>query len=118
MSDFKRADGLLICSFCGAVYSPALEVCPQCKRDLVEKGEPVVIRKILCGAGYLCPMENVESLCCISCDGLLHCPEVCHLVSPLMKIDDLQRVVRWDEAGNITIYGKSFCSQAVIEGLK
>jgi len=35
-----------------------------------------------------------------------------------MKIEDLQKVVKWDEAGNIAIYGKPFCSQAVIEGVK
>ena len=116
MSDFKRGDGLLVCSFCGSVYSSVLEVCPHCKRKPEEKEGYVKVRRIMCGAGHLCPMDNIDPICCISCDGLYRCTKVCHFVSPLRKIEDLPKAVGWDESGNITIYGKAFCSDAFIEG--
>ena len=76
MTVFRKADGLLVCSNCGATYSEALLVCPQCKMGaLKEETDPVIV--YLCNQRPPCPIVGEDGVCCLSCNRLHKCKRVC-----------------------------------------
>jgi len=78
VSEFKRADGLIVCKGCGALYSQVFQVCPECKRSPVEEEEEdKPIRRFICNQRAPCPVAGADGVCCISCDRLQRCKKVC-----------------------------------------
>ncbi len=82
---FTRADGLRVCH-CAAVYSPSLDVCPNCHEPPVEPEKPVVYRKYLCNEGYRCEQGGADGYCCISCNGFGVCKEPCN-TAEILKVN-------------------------------
>jgi len=81
---FSRADGLRVCH-CGTTYSPILGVCPACHEPPVQPKKPVVYRKYLCNAGYLCTQGGLDGVCCISCHRFDVCQEPCNTAEIIKK---------------------------------
>lgn len=75
-TDFRRADGFIVCRVCGATYSDVLSVCPQCKMTVVEVGDSSSLR-FLCIQDEPCPVGGADGVCCVSCDRLQKCKRVC-----------------------------------------
>ena len=71
---FKRADGLLICGFCGAIYSDIFDECPGCKGTT---SEPTTETRYLCSEQDPCPKGGADGPCCVSCQEYPDCPNVC-----------------------------------------
>jgi hypothetical protein len=75
-TEFRRADGFIVCDGCGATYSNVLSVCPQCKTGAVEE-EGDSTRRFLCIQDEPCPVGGADGVCCLSCDRLQKCKRVC-----------------------------------------
>lgn len=76
MSEFRRADGLIVCDDCGATYSEVLSLCPQCKKGSVKEESEFTIR-FLCIQTEACPLGGADGVCCVSCDRRQKCKRVC-----------------------------------------
>jgi len=75
-TEFRRADGFIVCDGCGATYSNVLSVCPQCKTG-VEEEDDGSTRRFLCIGDEACPRGGEDGPCCVSCDRFQRCKKAC-----------------------------------------
>lgn len=112
---FRTADGLTVCRSCGATYSGILRACPGCGAEPPKEKRPVVRRRYLCDAGYLCQMGGSDGVCCISCRGYSSCTRPCHTAQIWMELRDELKEKMEDEDGRLILYGRVLCGNLVKE---
>lgn len=75
MLNYKRADGLIVCYSCGALYSDIFSSCPGCKELNIEKNDSQL--RYICIEDDPCPEGGADGPCCVSCDRYPSCNRVC-----------------------------------------
>jgi len=115
--EFMTADGFTVCSHCGATYSGTLSICPGCEKEPPKMESPVLHRRYLCNAGYLCEMGGPGGVCCISCRGYHSCTQPCHTAQIWMKARDESNGPMEDEEDIPILFGRVLCEYLIKEGV-